>query len=184
VPRLVLPVVRAAHIAKQVLVKLVTGGKAPKATTTGGRRTLLAANVLLSYLVYGVGSYEQAAALGGKLSGRLANGTFDQLSPEVQATLKTLDYSPTLDRVEVFGMSDELDAVGRIVRSAGGGLDEQENHVAKIHEIPIPKFFNLVPESSRSKGGSQVAQINRMAARIVWQYEQRPGLGPGLRQSR
>ncbi|MGH9114497.1 MAG: DUF294 nucleotidyltransferase-like domain-containing protein, partial [Acidimicrobiales bacterium] len=44
--------------------------------------------------------------------------------------------------------------------------------------VEVPNFFMLVPESSRSKGGQQVSQINRLAARIVWQYEKRPDLGP------
>lgn len=159
------------------LAKLVIRGKSPKVSTVAGRRTLLAANTLLSYFVYGVGPYDQAQALGTTLGGALREGTFDDQSPQAQAALKTIGYSPTLDRIEVFGASSEVDAVQRIVRSAAGGLEEQEKHVAAIHGVEVPKFYQLVPEASRSRGGQQVAQINRLAARIVWQYEQRPALG-------
>ena len=161
----------------QAIVTRVSGGKSLKADSPAARRVRLAQNMLLSYMAYGIGSYEQAVDLAARLGGNLGAATFDDLSPDVQGALRTIGYSKSLDRIEAYRMDNDLQMIGRITRTASAALEEQEKHVKELLGVTVPSFFELVPEASRSKGGSQIAQINRLGARLVWQYEKRPALG-------
>jgi hypothetical protein len=159
------------------LAKLVNVGKAVKGTQVPEQRALLARNLLLSYLVYGLGSYDQAAALGRRLNKTLGAASYSQLPEATRGALAAIGFNANLERMVLAGGAEQADAIARVVRAATNGLTEEEEHVAKYLGMTVPNFLQLVPEVSRSTLGQQVSQVNRLRARIVWQHEVR-NLGP------
>ena len=165
--------------AKQLeaLAKRVRTGKAAKGTPVPEQRAQNARNLLLSFVVYGLGSYEQALVIAGRLDRQLGAATYGQLPEDTRGALTAIGFNANIERVGTSGGFDAFGTVGRVGRVASGALSEEEDILRKYLDMTIPAFHELVPESSRSVVGQQVALINRLRARIVWQYEVR-NLGP------
>ena len=165
--------------AKQLetLAKRVRTGKTAKGTPLPEQRAQNARNLLLSYVVYGLGTYDQALAIAGRLDRQLGAATYGQLPEDTRAALAAIGFNANIERVSTAGGFDAFGTVGRVGRVASGALSEEEDILRKYLNMTIPAFHELVPESSRSVVGQQVALINRLQARIVWQYEVR-NLGP------